>query len=98
MREIDPIGTNEALVGVAVIAVSHEGNEVTIVPGGEVIEMALLAGAPVTVLMAVIVEDTEELAAAVEDKTVEMLVVDKLVRPGVPVVVDVGEANVLDVS
>ena len=50
MRAIDPIGTNEALVGSAEIVVSHDGKDVTIVPGGDEIEIVLLVSAEVVLV------------------------------------------------
>ena len=49
---MDPIGTNDALVGAAVIAVSQEEREVTIVPGGDEMEIVGVSG-PETVLVGV---------------------------------------------
>ena len=49
---MDPIGTKDALVGVAVIAVSHEDSEVTMVPGGDETEIVGVPG-PEAVLVGV---------------------------------------------
>lgn len=60
---MDPIGTNGALVGAAVIAVSHDAKEVIIVPGGDVM---IIDSDPDTVLVGVKVVKAEELATVLD--------------------------------
>jgi hypothetical protein len=71
LRGIEPIGTNGALVGVAVMAVNQGASEVTTVPGGEVI---IMDSEPEAVIVPEIVDaavGVAELKAVVEFDTIE---------------------------